>query len=151
MKTLETVLADLTNNSNQKKMKRIRYCEGCGAKEGAPHPTRGFDVILQPLDKENPESPKLCVICRLDLLKKNTIEKETSKNPLNILKQYRLMVLLALITLLSLSGLLMAQPGLPSAPSQAPIDGGLSLLAVAGGAYAIKKLRDKKNGEEELE
>ena len=37
----------------------------------------------------------------------------------------------------------MAQPGLPSAPSQAPIDGGLSLLAAAGGAYAIKKLRDK--------
>ena len=36
-----------------------------------------------------------------------------------------------------------AQPGLPNAPSQAPIDGGLSILAGAGGAYAIKKLRDK--------
>ena len=43
----------------------------------------------------------------------------------------------------------MAQPGLPNAPSQAPIDGGLSLLAAAGGAYAIKKLRDKKKGAEE--
>ena len=43
----------------------------------------------------------------------------------------------------------MAQPGLPSAPSQAPIDGGLSILAAAGGAYAIKKLRDKRKGEEE--
>ena len=41
------------------------------------------------------------------------------------------------------SELVIAQPGLPSAPSQAPIDGGLSLLAAAGGAYAIKKLRDK--------
>jgi len=40
--------------------------------------------------------------------------------------------------------LVMAQPGLPTAPSQAPIDGGLGLLAAAGGAYAIKKLRDKK-------
>ena len=30
-------------------------------------------------------------------------------------------------------------------PDQAPIDGGLSLLAAAGGAYAIKKLRDKRN------
>jgi hypothetical protein len=39
---------------------------------------------------------------------------------------------------------LMAQPGLPSAPSQTPIDGGLGLLAAAGGAYALKKLRDKK-------
>ena len=37
-----------------------------------------------------------------------------------------------------------AQPTLPAAPPQAPIDGGLSLLAAAGGAYAIKKLRDKK-------
>ncbi len=45
--------------------------------------------------------------------------------------------------------LVMAQPGLPSAPSQAPIDGGLSLLAAAGGAYAIKKLRDKKKNQED--
>lgn len=38
---------------------------------------------------------------------------------------------------------LFAQPGLPSDPAQAPIDGGLLLLAAAGGAYALKKLRDK--------
>ena len=44
-----------------------------------------------------------------------------------------------------------AQPSLPSAPTQAPIDGGLGLLAVAGGAYAIKKLRDKRKGEEETD
>ena len=37
-----------------------------------------------------------------------------------------------------------AQPGFPSAPSQAPIDGGLGLLAAAGGTYAIKKLKEKK-------
>ncbi|GAB5407646.1 MAG: hypothetical protein BalsKO_00110 [Balneolaceae bacterium] len=43
----------------------------------------------------------------------------------------------------------LAQPGLPSAPSQAPIDGGLTLLAAAGGVYAIKKLRDKKKSNEE--
>ena len=44
--------------------------------------------------------------------------------------------------------LLMAQPGLPMNPSQVPIDGGLGLLAAAGGAYAIKKLRCKKKSEE---
>ncbi len=49
---------------------------------------------------------------------------------------------------LMLTEIAMAQPGLPSAPSQAPIDGGLSLLAAAGGAYAIKKLRDKKAGDD---
>ena len=36
-----------------------------------------------------------------------------------------------------------AQPGFPDTPAQAPI-GGLGLLAAAGGALAIKKLRDKK-------
>ncbi len=35
-------------------------------------------------------------------------------------------------------------PPPPNKPTQAPIDGGLGLLAAAGGAYAIKKLRDKK-------
>ena len=35
-------------------------------------------------------------------------------------------------------------PPPPTKPTQAPIDGGLGLLAAAGGAYAIKKLRDRK-------
>ena len=34
-------------------------------------------------------------------------------------------------------------PPMPFAPTQAPVDGGLSLLAAAGGVYAVKKLRDK--------
>lgn len=59
------------------------------------------------------------------------------------------LLLLTLTILLLASAVVLAQPGLPSAPTQAPIDGGLSLLAAAGGAYAIKKLRDKKRGEEE--
>lgn len=50
---------------------------------------------------------------------------------------------------LFITELAIAQPGLPGPPSQAPIDGGLTLLAAAGGAYAIKKLRDKKKGEED--
>lgn len=35
-------------------------------------------------------------------------------------------------------------PPLPMKPQQTPIDGGLGLLAAAGGAYAIKKMRDRK-------
>lgn len=45
----------------------------------------------------------------------------------------------------------MSQPALPTTPPQAPIDGGLGLLAAAGGAYAYKKLKGKKNEEEEIE
>ncbi len=37
-----------------------------------------------------------------------------------------------------------AQPSFPSDPAQAPI-GGLGLLAAAGGAWAVKKLRDKNS------
>jgi len=37
-----------------------------------------------------------------------------------------------------------APPPPPSKPQQTPIDGGLGLLAAAGGAYAVKKLRDKR-------
>jgi hypothetical protein len=36
-------------------------------------------------------------------------------------------------------------PPPPSKPTQTPIDGGLGLLAAAGGAYAIKKLRDRRS------
>ncbi|HBX65862.1 MAG: hypothetical protein CL670_13870 [Balneola sp.] len=55
---------------------------------------------------------------------------------------------LTLAFLLALASIVVAQPGLPSAPSQAPIDGGLSLLAAAGGGYAIKKLRDRKKAQD---
>ena len=41
-------------------------------------------------------------------------------------------------------------PGFPANPDPAPIDGGLGLLAAAGGAYAWKKLRNKRNSENGL-
>jgi len=56
---------------------------------------------------------------------------------------------LAIAFVLLLTTVLMAQPpGLPATPSQAPIDGGLGLLAAAGGGYALKKLRDRKKESE---
>ncbi len=63
--------------------------------------------------------------------------------------KFPIQLLFSVFLVLIMVTLVHAQPGLPSAPSQAPIDGGLSLLAAAGGAYAIKKLRDKNKGEEE--
>lgn len=53
------------------------------------------------------------------------------------------LIFLTLLVLVIASGVVLAQPGLPNAPSQAPIDGGLGLLAAAGGMYAWKKLRNK--------
>jgi hypothetical protein len=56
-----------------------------------------------------------------------------------------LLTLVVLVTIvLILPDALFAQPpGLPDAPSQAPIDGGLGLLAAGGAAYAWRKLRKK--------
>ncbi len=54
-----------------------------------------------------------------------------------------LTILYTLIILIMATAVIHAQPGLPSDPAQAPIDGGLGLLAAAGGAYAYKKLKGK--------
>lgn len=54
----------------------------------------------------------------------------------------RLLALFAVVLILS-DALFAQPPGLPDAPSQAPIDGGLGLLAAGGAAYAWKKLRRK--------
>lgn len=59
-------------------------------------------------------------------------------------------VFFALVFVLLLAFYAQAQPSnpvppfLPSNPAQAPIDGGLGLLAAAGGAYAWKKLRRQR-------
>ena len=61
-----------------------------------------------------------------------------------------LTILFALTIVLILSALAVAQPGLPSDPAQAPIDGGLGLLAAAGGAYAWKKLKGRNSENDAL-
>lgn len=60
-------------------------------------------------------------------------------------------LLIALCTAILLAFVMMpdrvsaqAPPPPPSKPQQNPIDGGLVFLAAAGGGYAIKKLRDRK-------
>ena len=63
--------------------------------------------------------------------------------------KYLLLLIITLVIILMATAIVTAQPGLPGDPSQAPIDGGLGLLAAAGGAYAYKKLRGK-NKEDDL-
>lgn len=60
------------------------------------------------------------------------------------IKKMVLFIFFATVFILVLSTVLLAQPGIPSAPSQAPIEGGLAFLAVAGGGYAFKKLHKQK-------
>lgn len=56
------------------------------------------------------------------------------KNTLN-----KVLILTPLLMLISIAA--MAQP---SAPPATPIDGGLSILLAAGGAYGLKKIYDKR-------
>lgn len=60
-----------------------------------------------------------------------------------MIRIFTLIIVVALL-IIALPDLAATQPpGLPSDPSQAPIDGGLGILAALGGTYAIKKLRDR--------
>ena len=59
--------------------------------------------------------------------------------------KYILITLIFVIAAIFLPDMLMAQPPtFPGPPPQAPIDGGLTILAAAGGAYALNKLRNRK-------
>lgn len=63
------------------------------------------------------------------------------------MKKVILIVVMIVIAVIFLPDLLMGQPppSFPDKPAeQAPIDGGLALLAAAGGAYGYKKLKAKK-------
>lgn len=54
-----------------------------------------------------------------------------------------LAIAVSFILVLILPTILFGQPIFDNAPEQAPIDGGLTLLAAGGGAYALKKLSGK--------
>lgn len=41
------------------------------------------------------------------------------------------------------------QPSLPNGPDQVPVDGGLALLAAAGAGYAVRKLNEDEDDEED--
>lgn len=41
-------------------------------------------------------------------------------------------------------------PTLPGDPEQVPVDGGIALLAAAGAGYAVRKLRESEEDEEEM-
>ena len=69
----------------------------------------------------------------------------THSSVLNTILMKTLQITFFTLTIIIITTIVVvAQPGLPSTPDQAPIDGGLGLLAAAGGAYAWKKLKGTK-------
>jgi hypothetical protein len=66
-------------------------------------------------------------------------------NTLKIARPYLLLIgMIVIVIILSSTDLIAQPPPMLGDPEQSPIDGGLSVVALAGGAYALKKLRQKK-------
>jgi hypothetical protein len=72
-----------------------------------------------------------------------------SNQIITAMKYLLILSVLLIINVLSVSETSFAQgapppPALPGDVPQAPIDGGLGILAVGGGVYALKKLREQR-------
>ena len=134
-------------------MKTPTCCSFCKSEEGKPRPVGNYIVELKVISVMGSEK-HACQSCyrktkrllELEQQKEQAIMKPSLFQKMH---QFALRIAGLFMMLLFTSAMLYAQgaPGLPmfpDDPAAAPIDGGLSLLAAAGGAYAIKKLRDKK-------
>lgn len=143
--------------NNQKINNRI--CHFCHSEEGKLRLIGNFMVQLKQVDVLGTQK-LACQSCYRKTVRIINNEHKTPKIMNSIIKSkfqkiaFKLYGLFLMCILFSLEVVAQGPPGLPgfpSSPDPAPIDGGLGLLAAAGGAYAFKKLRDKRKGEEELE
>lgn len=126
-------------------------CDFCYAKEGKPRPVGNYIVELTDVDvlgtkKTACQSCKRKAILIIELQNKdlNTMKPSIFKNMIKLAQRIAsLFVVIAFNTISVLAQSSPGLPGFPDSPSAAPIDGGLGLLAAAGGVYAWKKLRNK--------
>lgn len=134
MKTLESILKSISIEND--------CCNSCKVREGAEHPIKGLLVKLEPVQGD-PDYIKYCQICRIHHSKKT--KKEKKKDMIQLVQKFGLGCFVLITNIALLSTEVLSQPGLPGDPAQAPIDGGLGLLAAAGGAYAYKKLKNRND------
>lgn len=137
---------------------KVRVCDFCKSEEGLPRPIGNYLVKLKNVNIYGIEK-KVCQNCypkSLRIMNKQT-EEDTMKQETLMqkvrkvgFKFFGVIFVIMLTTIAVNSQGLPGLPPLPDDPDPAPIDGGLGLLAAAGGAYAYKKLRDK-NKEDDLE
>lgn len=126
MKTIESVLKSIKKNSQR--------CHICDLKEGDLHPLNGITIKIKKDEKSGFNYCQSCLKTKTEQPK-----KQKKKQMLKIIEKFCFVLLLGIGS----STALMGQPGLPTAPDQAPIDGGLGILATLGGVYAWKKLKKK--------
>lgn len=137
-----------------------RRCDFCTAEEGKLRVVGRFIVQLRSVDVFG--TKKLaCQTCirknREVLISKRLNDKRLMQSKI---KQYfsaafyfKLLISKVgyfFVFVLLLSTAAVAQPSFPSEPNQTPIDGGLGLLAAAGGVYAVRKLSKKNRDDDSL-
>ena len=66
------------------------------------------------------------------------------------MKKGNLYIILIMLICIALPMITMAQTD-PPPPEDTPIDGGLTLLLAAGAAYGVKKYRDHKKKDQEVQ
>lgn len=145
MKTLESIMkSNAKKDDSSSFMYSPRKCDDCGVLEGSEDIERGYAVSLSVIHIKN-KKKVVCQACKkLYLLNK----EKSKKSVMERIKAYITILFGVFIIGIIISTESYAQPMLPTAPSQAPIDGGLGLLAAAGGAYAYKKLKASREVEE---
>lgn len=128
-----------------------KQCDFCQAEEGKPRLIGGFIVELKTVEIFGTDKIA-CQSCS----RKHRAILQSGKKAQRLgkidqqLRKFISFVAHFFILIIVFSAPVLAQPpGLPGSPDQAPIDGGLGLLAAAGGSYALKKLRDRKNAAED--
>ena len=133
--------------------KVIRICSYCRSIEGTERPIGNYVVELKTLEDQG-NTMLACQSCYInrksELQKTNDSESIMKKKLIDRLKNIFFTtsaIMIFSIIELNAQGL-PGPPGFPGAPAAAPIDGGLGLLAAAGGVYAYKKLRNKHREED---
>lgn len=126
----------------------MRSCHFCGSIEGKPRNVGRFIVELKPVEDEGSEKLACQTCYRFEQRNFNIETTNGNKMKASFFKriqQIAMKVFGALMFMAIMTSALYAQglPAFPSNPEAAPIDGGLGLLAAAGGVYAWKKLRNK--------
>ncbi len=133
---------------------KAKKCDFCKSTEGLSRPIGGFVVELRQVEIDG-KNKMACQSCyRFHLEKSRIIEykrvnQTTFRNLMKKIKALSVRVFYGILFACYFASYAIAQgppglPGFPDTPDAAPIDGGLGLLAAAGGMYAWKKLKTKK-------
>ncbi len=137
-----------------------RRCDFCNAEENTERLVGRYIVQLRRVEVYGVSklACQTCIRKNEEILgsiqfKNEQLIADRNQQPSTLSHHFKLMIskILHVFTFaLLLSTIVVAQPKFPDQPDQTPIDGGLGILAAAGGAYALKKLRDKSKEEKDL-